>query len=160
MKVKLNELDGDVDAVAEPPPRKRACTRKESTQKKAKGKENQTPQSAKRKANKQRRILLLGALPHNQSKLPGTSTDSPNNQSILKISHQPQQILRKNTQSLDQLSAPADHQKEHSHCQDQPSASADPQKNTQSLRTCHQAMHHLSHQAQDKRNQHRLKTSC
>ena len=51
MKAKLNELDGGVDAVAEPPPEKGACIRKESTRKKAKGKENKELQSAKKKAN-------------------------------------------------------------------------------------------------------------
>ena len=82
------------DAVAKPPPRKKA--RKEGTQRKGKGKENKTAQS-KRKANKQGRIPLVGAQPQDQSKLPGTLTDSLNEQ----------------RQSQDQASTSADHPKEH-----------------------------------------------
>ena len=37
IKAKLNEIDSGVDAVAEPLPMKRTCTREESTQKKVKG---------------------------------------------------------------------------------------------------------------------------
>ena len=64
MKARLNELDGGLDDVDKSPPRKRACTRKSSTQKKGKGKENKTPQLPKRKVNKQQgRILLVGSKP-------------------------------------------------------------------------------------------------
>ena len=64
MKARLNEVDGGLDDVDKSPPRKRACTRKSSTQKKRKGKKNKTPQSATRKVNKkQGRILLVGAKP-------------------------------------------------------------------------------------------------
>ena len=71
-------LDGGVDVVDKSPPRKRACTRKGSTQKKGKGKENKTPQLAKRKVNKQGRILLVGAKPLKLSEdSQGQSQDQP-----------------------------------------------------------------------------------
>ena len=78
MKARLNELDGGLDDVDKSPPRKRACTRKSSTQKKGKGKENKTPQSAKRKVNKQQgRILLVGAKPQKLSEVSADSQDQP-----------------------------------------------------------------------------------
>ena len=49
MKAKLDELEGDVDAVAKPPPRKNPCTRKDGAQRKRIGKENKTAQSTKKK---------------------------------------------------------------------------------------------------------------
>ena len=78
MKARLNELDGGLDDVDKSPPRKRACKRKSSTQKKGKGKENKTPQSAKRKVNKQQgRILLVGAKPQKLSEVSAHSQDQP-----------------------------------------------------------------------------------
>ena len=49
MKAKLDELEGDVDAVAKPPPRKNPCTRKDGAQRTGIGKENKTAQSTKKK---------------------------------------------------------------------------------------------------------------
>lgn len=107
MKARLDELEGGDDTVANPPPLKKA----RKVQRKVK--ENKTAQSRKRKANKHGRILLVGAQPYDQSKLPGTSTDSPNEQA------QPQ----------DQPSTSRDHQKEP---QDQPPSSTDsPKEQTQ-----------------------------
>jgi hypothetical protein len=81
MKARLSELDGGLDAVDKSPPRKRACTKRSSTQKKGKGKDK-TPQSAKRKVNKQQgRILLVGAKPQKLSEISadsqGNSGDQP-----------------------------------------------------------------------------------
>lgn len=111
MKAKLDELESDVDAAAKPPPRKKPCTRKDGAQRKGIGKENKTAQSTKKKTNKQGRILLVAAQPHDQSKLPGASTDSQSD----KQTHPPLSL--------------ADHSNQQTQSPDQPSASADQQKN-------------------------------
>lgn len=51
MKTKMEELNGGVDTEVDPPPR-RKCVRKENTQKRRKGKENQTALSARKNADK------------------------------------------------------------------------------------------------------------
>ena len=131
MKAKLDELESDVDAAAKPPPRKKPCTWKDGAQRKGIGKENKTVQSTKKKTNKQGRILLVAAQPHDQSKLPGASTDSQSD----KQTHPPLGLAdhsNQQTQSPDQPSASANQQTEQpvSHSPDQPStSSADQQKN-------------------------------
>ena len=80
MKTKMEELDNSADAVAEPPPRKKVCARKEATQKARKGKENKTAPSTRKKANQPGRIILVGASvapPQSQPKPPVSSTDPP-----------------------------------------------------------------------------------
>ena len=51
MKTKMEKLDSGADVVAEPPPRKKVCARKEATQKRRKSKENKTAPSTRKKAN-------------------------------------------------------------------------------------------------------------
>ena len=80
MKTKMEELDNSADAVAEPPPRKKVCARKEATQKAKKGKENKTAPSTRKKANQPGRIILVGASeapPQSQPKPPVSSADPP-----------------------------------------------------------------------------------
>lgn len=128
VKAKLDELEGGEDAIAKPPPRKKACTRKEGAQKKGKGKENKTSQSTKKKSNKQAgRILLVGAQPPNQLKLPGTSADSSSKGTQLPPSDNPSE----QTQSHDQSSASvsADQLREVTQPQDHlPTSAIDTQK--------------------------------
>ena len=123
VKAKLDELEGGEDAVAKPPPRKKACTRKEGAQKK--GKENKTSQSMKEKLNKQAgRILVVGAQTTNQPKLPGSSTDSSSRRTQLTTSDE-------QTHSHDQLSSSvlADQQREVTQPQDHlPASAIDTQK--------------------------------
>ena len=122
------KLDEGEDAVAKPPPRKKACTRKEGAQKKEKGKENKTSQSMKKKLNKQAgRILVVGAQTTNQPKLPGSSTDSSSRGTQLTTSDNPNE----QTHSHDQPSSSvlADQQREVTQPQDHlPPSGIDTQK--------------------------------